>query len=250
MMKHAIVRPPPVTFSRCISSHPLHHELNLSLALSQHQEYCNTLIELGLDLIELPVDEMHPDSSFVEDIAIVHKERAVITRMAKESRRGEDLLVQDVLQDYKHLRRIEPPGTIEGGDVIHLDASLISGITERTNPDGVFQASSWLVAKFEVIEDLSIIHLKSHVTALDNDTFVVTERYADHPLLREYRRLIIPRHEEYAANTLTINGTTLMSSQHVESVRVVQDAGFDVITLDMSEFEKCEGAITCLSILF
>jgi dimethylargininase len=239
-----------MAFNKCISSHPLHHRLNLSLALEQHRIYCNTLIELGLDLIELPADEAHPDSCFVEDTAIVHGERAVITRMARESRRGEDVAVEDVLRDYKHLSRIQFPATIEGGDVIHLDSSLISGITERTNHEGISQAAKWLEAEILAIEDPSIVHLKSHMTALDNDTFVVTSRYEDHPVLRKYTRIVLPEHEAYAVNTLTIGGITLMSMGHPESARFVQDAGFDVIKLNMTEFEKCEGAITCLSILF
>jgi dimethylargininase len=213
--------------------------MNLSLALQQHQKYCNTLAELGFDLIELPADEVHPDSCFVEDTAIIHGERAVIARMARESRRGEELSV-----------RIQAPATIEGGDVIHLDSSLISGITERTNREGTVQASKWLGVEIDVIEDPSIIHLKSHVTALDNDTLVVTSRYAHHPLLQKYRRLVLPENEEYAANTLTIDNITLMSLAHPESARILQNAGFEVIKLDMTEFEKCEGAITCLSILF
>jgi len=249
-MKHAIVRPPPSSFKKCISSHPLHGELNLKLAQRQHQEYCRILSELGLDLIELPVDEAHPDSCFVEDTAVIFKARAVITRMAKESRRGEDAQIEEILQKYKHLSRIKTPGIIEGGDVIHLTDSLISGITERTNHEGVSQAVEWLKARIDVIEDPSIIHLKSHVTAIDVDTVVVTQRFAEHPVLGKYNRLVIPVEEEYAANTLTINGNVLMSSRHTQSVQMVKQAGFDVICVDMSEFEKCEGAITCLSLVF
>lgn len=250
MMKHAIVRRPPMSFKRCISSHPLHSELNISLAREQHHEYCRVLVDLGLDLIELPADEAHPDSCFVEDTAIVFRERAIITRMAEIPRRGEDQPIENALKKYKHVRRIEAPGTIEGGDMIHFDASMISGITQRTNNEGIRQASKWLAAKIETIEDSSVIHLKSHVTALDCKTLVVTPRFAEHPVLRNYEKLIIPKEEEYAANTLTINGMTLMSSKHLNSARIVRDAGYDVLKLDMSEFEKCDGAITCLSILF
>jgi dimethylargininase len=249
-MKHAIVRPPPSTFKKCISSHPLHSRLNLILAQRQHEEYCRILSELGLDLIELPVDEEHPDSCFVEDTAVIFRKRAIITRMAKESRRGEETEIEEILKDYKHLSRIKPPGTIEGGDVVHLTSSLSSGITERTNHEGVKQASEWLEARIDVIEDPTIIHLKSHVTDIDDDTLIVTKRFAEHQHLRKFKRLIIPVEEEYAANTLTINGTVLMSSRHTKSVDIVTRAGFDVKCVDMSEFEKCEGAITCLSLVF
>jgi dimethylargininase len=250
MMKHAIVRPPSSTFSKCISSHPLHHELNLSLALEQHRQYCKSLEDFGLDLIELSADELHPDSCFVEDVAIIHGERAVIGRMAKESRRGEDFTIQEILRDYKHLNRVQSPGTIEGGDVIHFDSLLISGITQRTNQEGLSQTSKWLGVKIDTIKDNSVVHLKSHMTALDRNTIVVTKRFFQHPIIRGFRKIIIPEDEEYAANTLTIDDTTLMSSSHPKSAKMVHDAGFEVLKLNMSEFEKCEGAITCLSIIF
>ena len=249
-MKHAIVRSPPSTYKGCISSHPLHNQLNLTLAKQQHKEYCRVLSELGLDLIEVPVDEIYPDSCFVEDTAVIFRNSAILTRMAKESRRGEDASIEEILREYKHLSRIKAPGTIEGGDVIHLTDSLISGITERTNHEGVSQAQEFLNVRIEVIEDASIVHLKSHATCIDNGTIVVTKRFQNHPVLERYKKLIIPVGEEYAANTLTINGHVLMSSNHSKSIQMVEDAGFEVLRLDMSEFEKCEGAITCLSLIF
>ncbi len=250
MTRHAIVRPPPSIFKGCISSHPLHHTLDLGIAVKQHQEYCRILNELGLEIIRLPVDEAHPDSCFVEDTIVIHRGKAVVTRMAKESRRGEEEQVEEILREYMSLRRIEAPATIEGGDVIHLQKYLISGITERTNHEGVFQASDWLRTRIEVVEDSSIVHLKSHVTFLGAGTFFVTERFSDHPLLRKYRRLVVPADEAYAANTLAIDDVILMSEKHPKSMQLLKEAGFEVIPIEMSEFEKCEGALTCLSILF
>ena len=205
---------------------------------------------MGLEIIRLPVDEAHPDSCFVEDTVVIHRDKAVITRMAKESRRGEEEQVEEILREYKRLRRIQDPATIEGGDVIHLEKYLISGITERTNHEGVFQASDLLRTRIEVIEDPSIVHLKSHVTFLGAGTFVVTQRFADHPLLRKYRRLVVPADEAYAANTLAIDNVILMSEKHPKSIQLLKEAGFDIVPVEMSEFEKCEGALTCLSIIF
>jgi dimethylargininase len=224
--------------------------LNLNLAQAQHRAYCRVLEDLGLEIIELPIDEEHPDSCFVEDTAIIQGKRAVITRMAKESRRGEESPIQETLQQYKQLIRIKAPGTIEGGDVIHLNDSMISGITERTNHSGVAQTAEWLKVSIEKVEDKSIIHLKSHVTFLNDETLVVTTRFASHPVLAKYRQLIIPKEEEYAANTLTIDGSVIMSSRHPKSLQIIKDAGFIALPIDMSEFEKCEGAITCLSLIF
>ena len=250
MIKHAIVRPPSKTYKKCISSHPLHHELDFNLALTQHEKYCTILSDLGLDVIRLPPEDDYPDSCFVEDTVIVHRNKATIARPAKESRRGEETSIEEVLKEYKQTRRVEVPGTIEGGDVIHLDNSLISGLTQRTNMDGINQTSSWLGVKIDSIEDHEIIHLKSYVTYVGSDTFVTTRRFAKHELLTDYSKIIIPEHEEYAANTLTCNGVVLVSARHIDSIRLLKDAGFDVIPHDLSEFEKCEGALTCLSIIF
>jgi len=250
MMKHAIVRPPSKSYKKCISSHPLHHKLDFNLALEQHGKYCDTLSELGLEVVKLSPEDDYPDSCFVEDTVILHGNKAAIARPAKESRQGEETSVEEVLNDYKQTLRIESPGTIEGGDVIHLNNSLISGLTQRTNLDGIDQTASWLGVRIDVIEDPSIIHLKSYVTYVDDDTFVTTGRFAEHPLLSDYSKIIIPEHEAYAANTLTCNGSVLVPAKHVNSIQLLKDAGFDVIPHDVTEFEKCEGALTCLSIIF
>jgi dimethylargininase len=250
MMKLAIVRTPSKSYRECISAHPLHHTLDFTLALEQHSKYCETLTELGLDVIRLPPDDDYPDSCFVEDTVIIQGDKAAIARPAMESRQGEETSVEEVLKDYKQTRRVKPPGSIEGGDVIHLDSSLISGLTQRTNIDGINQTVSWLGVRIDVIEDPSIIHLKSYLTFVGADTFVTTKRFAEHPLLLDYYKIIIPEHEAYAANTLACNGSVLVSAKHFDSIQLLKEAGFDVIPLDVSEFEKCEGALTCLSIIF
>lgn len=249
-MKCAIVRPPPRSFSGCISSHPMRHLLNLGLAKEQHAKYCEILTELGLELIRLDPDERHPDSCFVEDTAIVAGKKAIITRMAKLSRRGEVDSISEILSEYKLVKHVIEPGTIEGGDVIHLANSLIFGITERTNSEGIKQTSEWLDVTIKTIEDPRIIHLKSHVTYIGNATVIVSERFNKHPQLIDFEKIVVPKAEAYAANTLTINNTVLMSSNHPTTLNLVKRAGFETIALDMSEFEKCEGALTCLSIIF
>lgn len=249
-MKRAIIRPPSKQFRKCISSHPLHGTLDIQLALDQHKEYSRILEDLGLEIITLPADIKYPDSCFVEDTAIIHNNRAMITRMAKESRRGEEITIKSILAEFMDVNQILPPGTIEGGDVIHLSNLLISGMSQRTNREGISQCSKYLHVQIDAIEDPSIIHLKSHVTILSEDTVFVTQKFAGHPALKKYHRIIVPLKEEYAANTLTVNDHLLMSSRHPQSIQLVRDAGFDIIPINLSEFEKCEGALTCLSLLF
>jgi len=248
--RHALVRTPGDSYRSCLSTHPLHSAVSLELAREQHARYCETLSELGLEVIHVPRDDLHPDACFVEDNAVVHGGRALICRMAKESRRGEQPGVAAKLEALMPVRWAEEPATIEGGDVVHLDDRLICGITQRTNPDGVAQMEEWLGVPVSTIFDPGIMHLKSYVTYLGNGIAIATEKYSRHPALEGLHILIPPEGEEYAADTLAVGDTVLMAQGHDEAHRLVRDAGFDVIPMDVSEIEKCDGALTCLSILF
>ena len=248
--RYALVRTPGDSYRSCLSSHPLHSTVSLELAREQHARYCEVLSELGLEVIHVPRDDLHPDACFVEDNAVVHGGRALICRMAKESRRGEQPGVAAKLEALMPVRWAEEPAPIEGGDVVHLDDRLICGITQRTNPDGVAQMEEWLGVPVSTIFDPGIMHLKSYVTYLGNGIAIATEKYSRHPALEGLHILIPPEGEEYAADTLAVGDTVLMAEGHEEAHSLVRDAGFDVIPMDVSEIEKCDGALTCLSILF
>ena len=250
MPRRALVREPGERYPGCISSHPLRHTVDVSRARAQHALYCETLSELGLEVIRVPRDDLHPDSCFVEDNAVVHGGRALICRMARESRRGEEAGVEAALREYMTVKRAVAPATIEGGDVIHLQDRLISGVTQRTNLEGVAQLREWLGVPVDIIEDPGIVHIKSYVTYLGRGTMIATGKYASHPALEGFQVLVVPEGEEYAADTLAIGNTVVMPAGLPRAHELVREAGFDMIPLDVSEFEKCEGAITCLSILF
>ncbi|TFH00856.1 MAG: hypothetical protein E4H14_19230 [Candidatus Thorarchaeota archaeon] len=250
MSRRAIVRPPGAKFKRCLSSHPLHHTLNIELALEQHKTYCHTLRDLGVDLIELEPDHEYPDACFVEDTVVVHGNRAIITRMAKESRRGESKRVEEILSEFKQIRSVIEPGTLEGGDVIHLPNSLICGITKRSNHEGAMQMEKWLEVPVHCIEDLTIMHIKSHLSYLGRNTVLLNERYVGNPILEPYTQIVLPSEESHSANTVSVDGVVIMSIRHRMTAELVKAEGFEVVYLDMSEFEKCDGALTCLSIVF
>ena len=250
MSQRALVREPGVQFPRCISSHPLHHTVNVARARAQHAEYVNTLAELGLEVIRLPRDNTYPDSCFVEDTAIIYAGKALITRLAMKSRRGEENSVEEVLQEYLPVQRIVAPGTLEGGDVIRLPTQIISGISQRTNRTGVEQMQAYFQVLVTTIVDPHLIHLKSHVTYLNNNIMLTTPPFRNHPALSDFELLTVPENEHYAANTLTVGDTVIMPTGFPQTQQLVEEAGFDVICLKMSEIAKCEGALTCLSLLF
>lgn len=248
--KRAIVRPPGDTYANCLSTHPLHHSVDLVKAREQHTAYCKALEELGLEIIQVPRDDERPDSCFVEDNAVVENGKALICRMAKKSRRGEQPEVAKVLEGYMPVKWATEPATIEGGDVVHTENKLICGITERTNLEGVRQMKEWLDFPVSTVFDPTIMHLKSHVTYLGKNIMIASERYVAHPALEGYSILTPPEGEEYAADTLAVGETVLMTEGYPFSQELVKDAGFEVISLNLSEIQKCDGALTCLSILF
>jgi dimethylargininase len=248
--RKAVVRTPGDNYTSCLSTHPQHHTVDLEKAREQHQKYCETLEELSLEVIHVRRDDEHPDSCFVEDNAVVENGKALICRMAKESRRGEQPDVADVLDDYMPVKWATAPATIEGGDVVHTEDRLICGITERTNLEGVHQMKTWLDFPVATVFDPSIMHLKSYITYLGERIMIAIDKYAAHPALEGYNILTPPKTEEYAADTLAIGKTVLMAEGYPDSQKLVKDAGFDVISLDVSEIQKCDGALTCLSILF
>ena len=248
--QNALVRKPGMNYTKCLTSHPLGHTVSLDKALEQHSRYCEILTSLGLKLTKLPPKDDFPDACFVEDNAVIHKNKAFLTRMGVESRRGEEKEVGECLREFFQVKQATAPATVEGGDVIHLENRLICGITQRTNQQGVEQMREWLDVKIDTIANPNIVHLKSYIKNLGRNTVITTEEYRNHPLLEGINLLIIPKEEYYSVNCLAVAGSVVMSDKFSYAQQLVREAGFEVITLDMSEFEKCQASLTCLSILF
>ncbi len=248
--KFAIVREPGQKYCDCLSDHPLKGDVHIGKARRQHLAYRQALSSLGLQIILLPRDDSLPDSCFVEDTAIIFGKKAFITRMSKESRRGEEVAIIDTLSNYLKVQQAVAPATIEGGDVIRLERGLIAGITQRTSLEGIQQMQKWLGTSVETITNPSIMHLKSYVTYLGKKTMLITAEFENHPNLKRFKKIIVPKDEKYAANTLTVNGVILMAASRPKSIELVKDAGFEVIPINTTEFEKCDGALTCLSLIF
>jgi len=219
------------------------------LVREQHARYRKTLTDLGLEVISVLPDDRHADACFVEDNAVIHGKKALICRMGAESRRGEENAIDEVLKQYVRTKRATAPATIEGGDVVHFDDRLISGVSERTNQEGIKQMREWLKVRVDTIVDPRIMHLKSYVTSLGRNTVIATNRYSKHVALSGLSAIIVPEGEEYAADTLTIGDTVITPLGYPHASELVRKAGFRVIAIDVSEFEKCGGALTCLSLL-
>jgi dimethylargininase len=222
-----------------------------ALALRQHEAYRQVLTDIGCEVVVLDPLPGHPDACFVEDACVVLRKRAVVTRPGAPSRLAEAEALAPVLAEHRKLLRIEAPGTVDGGDVLLVGDDLFIGLSGRTTREGAEQLSAFARAealRATFIEVGTGLHLKSAVNALDEDTLLVTEPFAGHEALRGYRHLVVPEGEEYAANCLAVNDAILVPEGYPQTMDLLARKGYDCRLVDVSEFGKADGGLTCLSI--
>ncbi|WP_419786595.1 dimethylarginine dimethylaminohydrolase family protein [Pseudodesulfovibrio sp.] len=252
MFNRAIIRKPSEEMVDGITTANL-GKPDFKLALQQHEAYRNALAELGLDVTVLEAAPGFPDCCFVEDTAIVCKDVAVLTPLGAPSRQGEQLTIEPVLAKFKPVVRIEPPALIEGGDVLQIEDTFYVGISDRTNRAGAEAlADAVKPYGFSVValECGPSLHFKTDVSFIGNNTLLVSPFFADTPELASYDRIVVEDNEAYARNCLFINGTIIVPSGFPETLEKVRKLGSPVVLLDMSEFRKLDGGLTCLSLRF
>ena len=250
-VKYAIVRPVPNSYDHCVRTNV--EKIDVALAKKQHAEYCKALENLGLKLIWVKGDDTLPDSCFVEDTAIIIGEKAIICNMKVKSRAREVIEVAKVLEKLKEIYYIKPPVTIDGGDALKIENKIFVGISERTNMQAVHQLKKILNnSDVEVVpvKVKNVLHLKSACTYLGNNYVILSKGHFDVNILQGYEKILVPKGEAYAADCLAIDGTVLMAKGYPKTKKMIEAAGFSVKEMEISEFRKGEGALTCLSILF
>lgn len=253
MFTQAIVRTPCPEMIRGITTASL-GKPDHSEALMQHRAYIEALESLGLEVTVLAPDSRFPDSTFVEDVALCTPRVAVITSPGEVTRRGEEKEMEGVLGlFYDRLETIQLPGTLEAGDVMMTGSHYYIGISGRTNREGATQLIS-ILEKYgmtgEAIELEGLLHLKTGVSYLEDDLLLMRRELADHPAFRKFRKIQVPPEEAYAANSVWINGTVLVPSGFPQTRERIEHAGLKTILLDVSEFAKLEGGLSCLSLRF
>ena len=251
----AIVRPPGLTFANGLTS-ASKGAPDLSRALAQHAAYRDALRRCGVDVVELPPSDEFPDSTFVEDVAVIIDGHAILTRPGASSRRGEVALIRDTIAArFPRFDRIVEPGTLDGGDVCDAGDRCLIGISDRTNEAGVEQFGRWLgtFAKPSVAVDIrkipGLLHLKSAI-AFVNGTFVIAQLARTLPALAGEPAVNVDDDEAYAANCVEINGKVLVAAGYPRFASALKGRGHDIVELDMSEFEKMDGGLSCLSLRF
>ncbi len=252
----AIVRPPSSTYAQGITTA---HEgaPDLSLALVQHQAYCLALEQCGLAVSVLSADAEFPDSCFVEDTAVLTARGAIATRPGAPSRAGEVESIVAALNAYfADLARIAAPGTVDGGDVCEAGGHFLIGLSARTNEDGARQLAA-LFADIgypsSVIDNRGnrrLLHLKTGLSCLGDGRMLVTTDVPRTMALAPYELIEVPDTERYAANALCINDRVMIAKGYPQTQAAIEACGYETIALEMSEFRKMDGGLSCLSLRF
>lgn len=253
---HAIVRPPCRRFADGLTSVELGPP-DLALAREQHATYCAALEHCGLELIRLPPDDAFPDSTFVEDTAVLAAGCAIVTRPGAPSRAGEVAAIDAVLRTrFDDIERIDAPGTLDGGDVCQAGRRFFIGVSERTNETGarqlaaIVQRRGYEATLVDVRAVPGILHLKSGASYLGDGRMALIDTLIDRDEFQAYDLVRVHPRERYAANCLRVNDHLLIAHGNPRFESALRDLGYAIAALDMSEFRKMDGALTCLSLRF
>jgi dimethylargininase len=253
MFKQAIVKKPCKNFQFGISTSTL-GKPDYQRALLQHSQYVEALLKCNLAVIELDEDDRFPDSTFVEDTALVDKEFAVITNLGAKSRQGEEIEINEKLKPfYDIIESIRKPGTLEGGDVMKIEEHYYIGLSKRTNNEGANQLRVILKRygySSSTIPLKKVIHLKTGISYLGDSILLVSGEFKDHSDFREYNLIEVQESEAYATNSLRINEFVLIPKGYTNLKKQILNFNFKVLELEMSEFEKMDGGLSCLSLRF
>ena len=252
MFTRAIARKPGPDFGDGLTTSALGAP-SLPRMLIQHGAYVDLLRTLGLAVDVLEPLLGHPDAYFVEDVAVVTPDVAVITRPGAPERRGEEESMVAVLALHRPVARIEAPGTVDGGDVLMVGRHFFIGVSERTNPEGARALGAILERHGCTWTPVPVgagLHLKSSVNWAGGGTLLLSEAFRDRPEFAGYRKLVVHPDEEYAGNTLWVNGHLLTPSGSPRTLAQLEGLGLPIHLLDTSEARKMDGGLTCLSLRF
>ncbi len=248
----AITRKVSPAIGRCELTHLSREVIDPERADRQHRSYEMLLVEAGCDIVRLPAEPDLPDSVFVEDTAVVLDELAVITRPGAESRRGEISSVAGVLGAHRPLAYIEAPGTLDGGDVLQVNRQLFVGEGHRSNSEGVAQLRRLLREyDYEVtgVPFSGCLHLKSAVTRIADRTILVNPEWVDKARFSHLECVEVHPSEPAAGNGLEIGGRLIYPLAFARTARILRELNIEVCGVDMSEFAKAEGGVSCCSLI-
>ena len=249
----AITRAVSPAINQCEIGFIDRQEIDLAKANQQHRQYESLLAELGARVVSLPAEPDYPDSVFVEDPAVVVDEVAIMTRMGAASRCGESESLARALADYRPLRSLRAPATLEGGDVMRVGRTLYVGVSHRTNRVGIEQLTDELGPLGYTVVPVAVrgaLHLKSACCSLGDGAILANRSWLDLQPLAEFRIVDVAPGEDRAANVLSIGGSVIVPASFPRPAEILDRSGLRVRILDVSELMKAEAGVTCCSLLF
>ncbi len=253
MFQYAITRPPCPRITEGITTANL-GKPNYDKSLLQHQNYVNTLQQLGLEIITLEANNNFPDSTFIEDVVLYTPEVVILTNPGAASRKGETALIAQMIQErFEVVEKIRPPGTIEAGDIMRVGHDFYIGLSERSNEAG-FRQLIVILERYGMrgipVSMQEMLHLKTGVSYLENNNLLVCGEFIHHDTFKHFNRIVVEEEEAYAANSLWINGTVIVPEGFPKTKLKIEQLGYPVVTVDVSEFQKVDGGLSCLSVRF
>ncbi len=224
------------------------------LALQQHRDYISALKACGLEVIVLDADNHYPDSTFVEDAALVTPHCAILTNPGAQSRNGETIAMRPVLEKlFDHVEVIKQPGTIDAGDIMMVGNHFYIGLSQRTNENGAAQMINFL-ERYSMTGSIltlsEVLHLKTGVVYLENNNILACGEFLNKAEFEQYNILEVDKDEAYAANSVWINGTVLVPDGFPKTKALIETMGYKTRPVDVSEFQKLDGGLSCLSLRF
>jgi len=249
----AITRQVSAGINNCELSFHARQPIDVAKAIAQHNVYQDCLVELGARIVSLPAEPGLPDAVFVEDAALVVDEVAVITNMGAPSRRPESKSLAKTLLQYRPLKFLIEPATLDGGDVLRVGRFVLVGLSRRTNRHGIYQLRDLLQAydyQVQPVEVKSCLHLKSACSYIGNGTLLVNRSWIDAEQLHGFELLDLPAEEPAAANALLLNNVVILPASFPKTRALLEKRGFSTRIIDVSELQKAEAGVTCCSLIF
>ena len=248
----AFTRAVPASIDRCELTHLVREPIDYARAVAQHALYEACLTRVGCEVHRLPDAADMPDSVFVEDTAVVFDDIAVIARPGAASRRGETPSMVEALTPHRRLAFIQPPGTLDGGDVLVTPGRVFVGISGRTNADGARQLASHVAAAgYEMIAVpvTGCLHLKSAISRLRPTMLLINRDWVDASYFEGYELIDVDPAEPAAANALSVAGHVICAQEHPRTRCRLEALGLVTVPVPADELAKAEGGVTCCSVL-
>jgi dimethylargininase len=249
----AITRGVSSRIAACQLTYRSREEVNYEKATSQLESYVELLRRWDVDLMPVAASDSYPDCCFVQDTAVVLDEVCVIASMGASTRLGEVSEVEKLLAPFRKVRRIFAPATLDGGDVVQFGKRLFVGLSTRTNARGIAALASIVEAFGYTVVPVSVnggLHLTTGCGIVNDETVLLNPRWLDASAFKGLRQLHVSEEEPWAANTIRVEDAVCLESEAPSTMDLVGPYAGSIDTLDISEFRKAEGSLSCLSLIF